>query len=161
MVVRKSATRRYFSAEALIRFYQGRLPANVEGPTETQQPAKAPKATDHTTDTRPLISTEEIASQLVQRVGPLIANEVAQALAPIATMLRRIDGGLNDLASTRTTLMLKYDAEATQHAQRLEEAKAEIRRLKGLSDQDQQLQRIRLDISRLLDTIAQMQNRDE
>lgn len=169
MVVRRSNARKYYSAEALLAHYRGfessvpksaprygpsqeRGEAAQAAPSQNQVPAPVP---------RPLVRTEEVASTLMQHLTPLIEKQVALALAPIAETLRRVDRGLNDLASTRTSLMLKYDAEATTNLQRLEEAKAEIRRLKGSTDTDQQLHRIRLDLSRLMDAVGRLQNHQE
>jgi len=153
MIVRQTKSRSYYNVNALIAHYQptGKPPSSSP-PQEEKGPAQAPPPAQ----SAPLINSQEAANALALQVAPLIEKQVAQALHPIAEVLRRIDGGLNDLAKTRTMLMMKYDAAATLTDQRLEAARVEIARLKGSSDLDQQIHRIRLDMSRLVDAVARL-----
>lgn len=155
MIVRRTKARSYYNINALISHYSpvGKPPSAQA--TAATGPTKAPPAPAQSAPL--LLNTQETAQALVQQVAPLIEKQIAQALQPIAEMLRRIDGGLNDLAGTRTMLMMKYDAAATLTNQKLEAARAEVARLKGSTDLDQQIHRIRLDVSRLVDAVSRLQ----
>jgi hypothetical protein len=158
MVLSRTKSRSYYNINALITHYRPAervpLPSAGGGTHPVQDPIQTERHA--TTQSTPMLNTEETAQALAQLVTPLIEKQIAHALQPLSELLRKIEGGLNDLASTRNMLMLKYDAAATLTNQRLDAAKAEVARLKGTADTDQQIYRIRQDISRLVDAIARI-----
>lgn len=166
-VVRRSKSRAYYDIETLAEHYRPRGLASP-GKQESMPTAAQAQPYSHALPTKPapqatapapapLIDAKVFAQALVKEVAPLIDQQVASSLKPIAALMARLDGGLSDLAATRTTLMLKYDAVAALSDQRLEAAKSELARLKASETIDVQISRMRIDLSRMVEAIARLE----
>lgn len=153
-VIRRSKSRAYYDIETLAEHYRPRG-AQESKPPVRRSPPPPPQILP--AQPPPIIDPHALAQALIKEAAPLIDRQVALALQPLSDLMTRLDRGLSDLAATRSTLMIKYDAAATLSGQRLESAQAELARLKTTESIDIQIGRVRIDLSRLAEAITRLE----